>query len=242
MKKLFVSITLIAIGIFLSLGCVTKQLWTDKTKAVPYQERVISFYTNLEKKEIVFIGDKYHYIFNKNTEPLITLIKNREMLKLNNKNINIYASVDRKDNRKVQATIMIHIKKSELNNQQIKWLESHSYSIAPIPPYYESGYSPPVKRPPKNISPIYTNGYHIEGTRYIADPKVNTQVIKLKEPIKFNVMEFRITDKKSTLYKVAMTPLSVTADAGLSVLGVGAVIIYAPFGLASWAYQQIKGK
>jgi len=44
MKKLFVSITLIAIGIFLSLGCVTKQLWTDKTKAVPYQERVISFH------------------------------------------------------------------------------------------------------------------------------------------------------------------------------------------------------
>jgi len=240
MKKLFLSITAVAILIFLSLGCVTKQVWTDKTRGEPYQERIISFYTNLEKKEIVFIGDNYHYIFNKNTEPLITLIKNREFLKLNNKNINIYASIDRQDNRKVQATIMIHIKKSELNNQQVKWLESHKYSFATVSPYYESGYTPPVKKPPKTL--VYTNGYHIEGTRYIADPKVNTQVIKLKKPIVFNVVEYHITDKKSTLYKVAMTPLSVTADAGLVVIGVGAAIIYAPFALTYWAYEEIKGK
>jgi hypothetical protein len=39
-----------------------------------------------------------------------------------------------------------------------------------------------------------------------------------------------------------MTPLSVTADAGLIVLGTGAAIIYAPFALTYVAYEKIKGK
>jgi len=242
MKKLFLSITAVAIVIFLSLGCVTKQLWKDRTRGEPYQERIISFYTNLDKKEIVFIGDKYHYIFTKNTEDFIPLIKNRKLLKLNDKNINIYATTDRQDSRKVQAHIMIHITKSELNTEQIAWLESHGYSLVHVPPHYGSKYAQPVKEHPEPMVFMYTHEYHLEGTRYIADQKVNTQVIKLKKPIELEVVEFQVINKKSTLYKVAMTPLSVSADAGLIILGVGAVIIYAPFGLTYWGYKQIKGK
>jgi hypothetical protein len=39
-----------------------------------------------------------------------------------------------------------------------------------------------------------------------------------------------------------MTPLSVTADAGLIVVGVGAAIVYAPFALTYMAYEKIKGE
>ena len=85
----------------------------------------------------------------------------------------------------------------------------------------------------------YALNYHLSGKRYQATAEVNNHVIKLKNPINIEVVEFKVTDKKSTLYKVAMTPLGVTADAGLIVIGAGVAIIYAPFGLAYWVYDSI---
>ena len=240
MKKLFLSITAIALLIFLSLGCVTKQVWTDKTKANPYQERIISFYSNEQSKEILFIGEKYHYIFNKETQALMTLLKAKELLNLSDKNINVYASIDRQDNRKAQAHIMIHMKKSELNTQQIAWLEENNFYTIHADPYYGTEHRYQANEQVPKVT-IYTNEYRIEGSRYIANLEVNKQVIKLKKPLSIKVIEFYKSDEKSTLYKIAMTPLSVTADAGLIILGVGAAIIYAPFALTYTAYEQIKG-
>jgi len=241
MKKLFLSITAIALLIFLSLGCVTKQIWTDKTKATPYQERIISFYSNEQSKEILFIGEQYHYIFNKETQALMALLKSKGLLNLSDKNINVYASIDRQDNRKAQAHIMIHMKKSELNAQQIQWLEKNNFSIIQADPYYGTEHRYQANEQVPNVT-IYTKEYHIEGRRYIANQEVNKQVIKLKKPLTIEVIEFSKSDEKSTLYKIAMTPLSVTADAGLIVIGTGVAIIYAPFALTYIVIDKIKGK
>ncbi len=41
------------------------------------------------------------------------------------------------------------------------------------------------------------------------------------------------------LYKIAMTPLSVTADAGLVIIGAGAAVIFLPIALIGMEYQAI---
>ena len=240
-KVWFTLFTLLTIAWFSSIGCVTKQVWTDKTRAEPYQERIISFYSNQEKEEILFIGEQYHYIFNKGTKDFMPLLSAKELLNLSDKNINIYASLARQDNRKANAHVMIHMKKSELNSQQITWLEEHNFSLIQADPYYGTEH---IYHPNEQVTSvaIYTKEYHLEGTRYRANKEVNQQVVKLKKPLEIEVIEFYKSNEKSTFYKVAMTPLSVTADAGLIVLGTGAAIIYAPFALTYMAYEKIKGK
>ena len=240
-KVWFTGFVLITMVWFSSMGCVTKQVWTDKTRAEPYQERIISFYANQEKEEVLFIGEKYHYIFNKGTKEFMPLLSAKELLNLSDKNINVYASLGHQDNRKANAHVMIHMKKSVLNNQQISWLEKHNFSLIQADSNYGTMH---VYHPNEQIInvDIYTKEYRLKGTRYIANKEVNQQVVKLKNPLEIEVIEFYKVDEKSTLYKVAMTPLSVTADAGLIVIGAGAAIVYAPFALTYMAIDKIKGK
>ena len=169
------------------------------------------------------------------------LLSAKELLNLSDKNINVYASLGHQDNRKANAHVMIHMKKSELNNQQISWLEKHNFSLIQADSNYGTMH---VYHPNEQIInvDIYTKEYRLKGTRYIANKEVNQQVVKLKNPLEIEVIEFYKVDEKSTLYKVAMTPLSVTADAGLIVIGAGAAIVYAPFALTYMAIDKIKGK
>lgn len=241
MKKLFLSITAIALLIFLSLGCVTKQVWTDPTKADPYQERIISFYSNIEKEEILFIGEKYHYIFNKGTKEFMPLLSAKELLNLSDKNINVYTATNRQDNRNVGTHIRVHMKKSELNSEQITWLTEHNYMLIQTDPHYGTDHVYQANEQVPTVD-TYTKEYYLQGRRYISSQEVNNNVVRLKKPLEIEVIEFKKYDEKSTLYKIAMTPLSVTADAGLIVIGTGAAIIYAPFALTYMAIDKIKGK
>jgi hypothetical protein len=240
-KVWFQTFVLFSIVWFSSMGCVTKQIWSDSTQAKPYKEQIVSFYSNVEKDEILFLGEHYHYIFNQRTKPFMLLLKERRLLGLSNKNVSVYASLERQDNRKVQAHIRIHLKKSELNTEQIKVLEKNNFISIQADPYYGTEHMYEDHEAVDTVT-TYTNEYYIEGTRYIADPKVNESITKLKKPMEIEVVEFFKENKKSNLYKVAMTPLSVTADAGLIIIGVGAAIIYAPFFLTYMAYEEIKGK
>ena len=227
MKKIFLIIMVIVVGVFLSFGCVTKQVWTDKRKNFPYAETIISFYSNAEKKEVLFIGEKYHYIFNKQTKQFIELLKRKEFLKLTDRELNIYASIAPRDSREISAQIEIQFKENELNKAQKEWLLNKADGDGRID-------SSPINY----FDAIYSVNYNIRGTRYRAKSEVNAQVVKLQKPIPLTISEYKL-EKKSTLYKVAMTPLSVTADAALVVVGVGAAIVYAPFALGHWAIESV---
>ncbi len=240
-KVWFTTFTLITMVWFSSMGCVTKQVWTDPTKAEPYQEHIISFYANKEKEEILFLGEKYHYIFNEGTKEFMPLLSAKELLNLSDKNINVNATTDQQDNRNIGIDIRIYMKKSELNSEQIKWLKEHNYTLIQATPYHDINHVYQANEQVPAI-PTYTKAYHLHGRRYIASQEVNDNIVKLKKPLEIEVIEFKKYDEKSTLYKIAMTPLSVTADAGLIVLGTGAAIIYAPFALTYVAYEKIKGK
>ena len=227
MKKIFIAITLLSMVIFLSLGCVTKQVWKEKHKPFPYSETIISFYSNVEKEEVLFIGEKYHYIFNKNTQDFIRILKQKQFLNLIDRKLNVDANLYPLDNGKVSAHIEIEFKKNELNQAQKDWFLKYAENNG-------GRYSRLIQ----DNEDIYNVLFNIKGTRYQAKAEVNAQVVKLQNPIPLSIVDYKV-EKKSTLYKVAMTPLSVTADATLVVVGVGAAIVYAPFALGYWAIESI---
>jgi len=195
-KHWFQLFTLITVIWFSSMGCVTKDLWRS-TNSKPYDETIISFYSQAQKNEIIFIGQKYHYIFNQGTSELNKVLKVRELLGLNQKNLSINTYTDADDSSIIHTDIKIHFEEQSLNKQQYLWLTSHRF-LHPAPRV-----------------PVITKSFSLTGKRYKANTKVNNHAIKLQLPIKLQVYEH----SNNTLYKILMTPLTVTADAGLALAG-----------------------
>ena len=221
----------ISLSIFLSMGCVTKQVWTDRVSAVPYMERIISFYNNKEEGKIVFIGEKYHYIFDRGAKDFLAFLDAKKDLKLKEESRAIRAVVPKEDSQSIDVTLSFQFKKNNLTKEQEEWLLKNK-NIASIGGEW-------IDENTTREIYGYVANYNLSGIRYKATPQVNNKVVKLKNPINLEVLEFKVKDKKSTLYKVAMTPLSVTADAGLVIVGAGVAVIFAPFALGYLAYDAI---
>jgi hypothetical protein len=177
---------------FSSLGCTTKDLWQDEKISNHYQETIISFYTDKKNQNIVFIGKKHHYIFDKGTSDFITLLDNKKMLNLQKDNIFIITSILK---NKITSRISVTFNDNNLSPQQKIWLEKSTYN--------------------KGIN-YYSKNYILKGMRYKADIKVNQYAQKLHQPIKLKITEYT----RSTDSKVLMTPLAITADVGLTLLSV----------------------
>ena len=218
MKKVFLFVTVISLFIFLSFGCMTKQVWSDRT-VIPnyghsYKENIVSFYINTDEEKLVFIGEKYHYIFDANTKSFIHFLENSEILNLSPKNLKIHARVDRSNIENIGANIMVEFKRSTLNKEQMLLLGLHFFEKYPNSPY--------------------SKNYHINGKRYIANNEINKQVSKLEKAIELDISAPKEINR-STLKKVAMTPLTLTVDALGGLLLVGAGIVMSPI----WLYQEI---
>lgn len=183
----------------------------------------MAFYANPKSSELAFIGEQYHYIFKNNTEEFTTLINNKEFLNLKQSYLGIHTFIDRVDNRIVHTSIYVKYPINSANPQQIAWLEKHKF-IQHNFPYFES----------ETKVEEYSRHYNIRGTRYLPNLEVNKKVLKLRTPIKLSVEDYKI-EKKSTLYKIAMTPISLTGDAVGGVLMLGAAIVMSPV----WLYQRI---
>jgi hypothetical protein len=233
LKKIFLTITIFALFIFLSIGCVTKNVWRDEVISEPYSETIFSFYTNDKKDKIVFIGDKFHYIFDKNTEDFSKVLEAKELLKLSNDKLSIYSYIDRKDQRVIYTTVAIRFKKDELNSEQLSWIDSNIKDNYVKPPLGISGVHPKKSLESQNYF------FRLVGKRYLAKRELNHRVAKLRLPLQLTITDFK-RENKISLYKIAMTPLSLTADAGLIIVGTGVAIVLAPFALVSMAYKKIK--
>ena len=221
----------VSLAIFLSMGCVTKQVWTDRVSAVPYMERIISFYNNKEEGKVVFIGEKYHYIFDRGAKDFLAFLDAKKDLKLKEESRAIRAVVSKEDSQSIDVTLSFQFRKNNLTKEQEEWLLKNK-NIASIGGEW-------IDENTTREIYGYVANYNLSGIRYRATPQVNNKVVKLKNPINLEVLEFKVKDKKSTLYKVAMTPLSVTADAGLVIVGAGVAVIFAPFALGYLAYDAI---
>lgn len=214
MKKIFLLITVVAITLFSTVGCMTKQVWREQTKPHPYNETIMAFYANPKSSELAFIGEQYHYIFKENTKFFTDLLHNKKFLNLKQSHLRIHAFVDREDNRAIHALIDVHYPLKGANSQQLAWLKNHHFTQT------EQGY--------------YLQHYSIKGTRYVASKEINKKALKLRSPIHLQIEDYTI-EGKSTFYKIAMTPISLTGDAIGGILMLGAVVVMSPV----WLYEQI---
>lgn len=196
MKKILIAFMVIVIGLFSSLACVTKDLWRG-TDVNPYTETIVSFYSSPSKDEIIFIGQKYHYIFDQGTTELQTVLRAREFLTLNQKNLNIHAYTEKKDGSVIHAGIGIDFEEHLLHPRQKAWLSAHNFLLQ------------------NSYVPMMIKSFPLIGKRYKANQEVNKNAIKLQQPIQLQINEH----SSNTLYKILMTPLTVTADAGLALAG-----------------------
>ena len=219
-KKWFWVLVLATMVWFSSFGCVTKAVWEDKHTATPYSETILAFYTNSKSKDIAFVGDKFHYIFNKNTKGFIELLKDKDLIKLQKENLQISASVGQPTSSDIYTNINVQFDISKLNNIQKSWFISHKYRevMIPPPPHGKAG----VK--------VYMRIYSMNGKRYLVNPKVNAVAYRLKRAIGIRIMEHK-TKKGNFAKKIALTPLSVTADAVGSVIVLAGAVVLVPVGL-----------
>ena len=202
-KKIFITVLLVSLAIFLSMGCVTKQVLRTKYDYRSYNEQIISFYLNPRGDEVIFIGNQYHYIFNRETKAFIELLKNRDILKLEHNNLEISTRVD--ENTLVYSDIVVRFIDRSLTQKQKSWFQTHSY------------------RQIRGKKTVYIKDYHIAGNRYLSNPNVNAKVERLKHVLEIKIDEAHIKSG-DTLRKIVMTPLAVVGDAVL----IGGVVVLSP--------------
>ena len=193
---------LVGLAIFLSMGCVTKQVLRTQYDYSSYNEQIISFYLNPKGNEVVFIGKKYHYIFNRDTKAFIELLKNRDVLNLEQKNLEISTRVD--ENTLISSDIVVRIRDRGLTKKQKSLLQVH---------FTQS----------RGKETFYVRDYHISGNRYLSNPNVNAKVERLKHTLEVKIDEAHIKSG-DTLRKIAMTPLAVAGDAVL----IAGVVVLSP--------------
>lgn len=204
MKK---TIVLILSIMLLFIGCEQKKfitsLW-EQEKQVPYDETIISFMINPENKSLIFIGQKYHYIFNPN-EKFSYLYDNK------NENITFDSTNGTYETRddKVLANFSAYLYTKNLNQEIIDWALKNG-----------GEYTNKTKEKIKvRIS--------LNGTRYLANEEVNKVAEKLSTELKIKINDI-VPNDLSTASKIALTPLALSGDivmAPIIVFGAGAVIL-----------------
>ena len=197
-KYWFQAFVLVSVLLFSSMGCVTKNLWRNGSIVEDYNEKIISFYANKASGKLIFIGEKYHYIFSKNSQEFIELLSKKEFLKLKQEDLSVLTSVYLDKDNRVMSYIHVSFDTSLLNKQQLEYLTAQNFR-------YRGGEK-------------YQNTYTLIGKRYQSKETVNNRVLKLTHPMSLKIETFR-KEKNISLYKVLMTPLAVTADAGLALAG-----------------------
>jgi len=170
------------------MGCGLKNSW-----GVPsYKDSIKALYVS--NQELALIGEKNHYLFNKNTKKILDVLKAKKMLGLKSSHLEFYTQLINNPSE-VSSRVTIQFKKKDLNTQQITWLKKHEFN----------------ETVPKDSSKA--EGYYwlmltLKGTRYEADSQVNRGVLALKKPITLNVLIFEMTN----IVNISKTPFEVVEN------------------------------
>ena len=219
MKKIFISITILSILIFSSLGCVTKQMWDKKRPSysnIPYTDTIISFYINKNSSKIAFMGEKYHYILSDYRQEFSQLMEAKNFLKLSQRNLKINTRTFKK-RPQLYTSIKVKFDKNSLNKKQITWLKNHKFRPFLLPP--KAG-EPISTHPTDDKILAYTREFNLEGKRYFANSKINNKLQKLNRPLTLKIDE-SVQDREPTALeeaakvplKIVATPFTLVADA-----------------------------
>lgn len=201
MQKTFLVILSIAVISFMSMGCMTASVWEDPSKiSNTYNERINAFMMNPQNDSVIFLGEKYHYIFEKN-EQLSFLLKHRNnealTFSIKNGSYNVVGS-------NVTAKFHIYINQNTADKNLLDW-------------WYAN----------KKGTDVVGTEISLYGTRYIANEIVNFSAENFSQKIDIKVIT-RLPSKSNTASKILITPLAVAADGAIIIVAVGATIVLMP--------------
>jgi hypothetical protein len=184
--------------VFLLLLCGCAQTQTDKLWSAPtYTERINQFLINPEDKSLIIIGEKYHYIFNEDSAPLVLLGWSSR------KNLHafFYAFEVNSENI-VTGTYSLNSDSKKASIEEINWLKSNGFKI--------------------NKSGLYTKTLKVSGTRYLAGNVHISNSSHLNKQYRISIE--RPNSTFETISKTALTPITVTSDA-VTVIGGTALLV-----------------
>jgi len=237
MKKLFFAILAVTLVFFSSLGCMqraplemTQEVWNNEQDSVntSYTDVIVAFYSDKRGEKLVFLGKKYHYLFDQGARGFSELLKAKKFLYLQQKNFQVETSLDPKDNRKVNLKVSAELPLSTLNEKQKAWLASHNFTLQQSRVYVGQEPDPLyASRPVYRNQTVYLKTFFLKGTRYIANAEINKKAIKLTQARRLNVIGYKYQDK-SMIKKIVMTPLALVGDAAADIVVVGVNILLSP--------------
>lgn len=188
MKKIYM---LLISFLLISCAPTTNYIWGKST----YKEKIGSFLVSKDGKNLVIVGEKYHYIFNlDNKLKNILISEKRKLLKPSFS----YFTVDNENNIFGKYTLYY----SNKDNNHQKWFK-------------KNGFKSYTKKNKKQYK--YSFSGHVKGKRYSTNKKINssfnfnkTYSLEIEEP----------TSTLGYLGKLLATPITIAADGVLSVTGV----------------------
>lgn len=199
-------------------GCTAISLWERNPI---YTDTINRFLVTEDGKKLVFIGEKYHYVFDsQKTLRQILLWKDRMLLeaKLNEKFI-----VDNSNN--ISGTLQVICKCKNATAIQFSWIENIGFKKVPV-----SG----SQFDEKEI--LYILDIRLSGVRYLAKDLALDNYAKLNK-----TYEVYIEEPKSTsgiIGRAMLTPIVVAAD-GIVTIGLSTLFV---IGLPSMLVDPARNK
>jgi hypothetical protein len=187
-------------------ACVTKSVW-EQDKKVDYTENIKQFLISDDKKKIFFLGEKYHFIFSnyktsneKNYNFIHTLItdktNNKNLIKIDTKNTTMIVL----DGNNIKCNIVLSCNIKEATQQQIDYFTKQGF---------------------KKVKPtLMIKKFTLEGKIYKSTKKFTKYLKKLNCNYTFNIYT-NYGEEPTKLEKIALTPLTLTADVTLTAAGIG---------------------
>lgn len=201
MKKTFWVTLVIAAVSFMSMGCMTSQLWEDKVTYTPYSETIDAFLFNAKNDETIFLGKKYHYIFDANPQ-FGYLLKHRE-----NPAITFNVSQGARfqaENDRLNARFSVTIDSKTIDQELQEWINDNHVSLNPK-------------------TKVYTIPISLKGKRYFSDRYVNEKAQQLSKEIYITVNEVK-KEGSPVVVKILGTPIAVAADGVMFIVGMAIFI------------------
>lgn len=180
-----------------SCAVATKKLWQKDH----YNEKISSFLVGTDGRYIVFLGERYHYILTDNSGILKKVLELRPgILHFNSKR----SSINVAKNNYITGNIILDGRSSDLTPGELSYISNYS-----------------------NInSDFVTININISGRRYkprsFASYEINKNVIYYD----IKIYEDKSLSKLESIGKAAITPLTLTVDAILTI----GFIALVPFG------------
>jgi len=203
-------------------GCSTTSLWENPT----YTDSINRFLATEDGKNFVFIGEKYHYVFdNHKSLKQILLWKDRAVLKA------IFHEKFILDNlNHISGNLRVICECKNATATQISWIENRGFikSRASDAQFYSLlGIE---------TEALYILEIRLSGVRYLANDLALDKYAKLNKTYKVVIEEPKSTS--GVIGRVLLTPISVAED-GIAVIGfIPIVAVGVPFWLVGADFSK----